>query len=194
MAGSEHVIAFSPVAPLGWALMMEEPWQAMDNPLLRQTLVAPLVLVPALLVALIALGFGIQQIIQPLRQLAQQANQLAGGQFEAIEAPVGGIAEIRHLQAELAHKAQRVKAAQTNLRDYAGAITAGQEDERHRLARELHDGAVQSLVALNQRAQLAQLALKDAPPEVRERLADLRRMTTALIDEMRRVVRGLRPN
>ncbi len=194
VAGSGHVIAFSPVAPLGWALVIEEPWEAVDNPLLRQTLVAPLVLVPALMVALIALGFGIRQIIQPLRRLEHQARQLAWGQFEAIEAPVGGIAEIRHLQAELAHMAQKVKAAQTNLRDYAGAITAGQEDERRRLARELHDGAVQSLVALNQRAQLAQLALKDAPPEVRERLADMRRMTTALIDEVRRVVRALRPN
>jgi signal transduction histidine kinase len=194
VAGSEHVIAFSPVAPLAWALIVEEPWEAVDNPLLRQTQAAPLVLVPALIVALIALGFGIRQIIQPLRRLEQQANQLAWGRFEAIETPVGGIAEIRHLQAELAHMAKKVKAAQKNLRDYVGAITAGQEDERGRLARELHDGTVQSLVALDQRAQLAQLALKDAPPEVRERLADMRRMTTTLIDEVRRVVRALRPN
>jgi len=49
-------------------------------------------------------------------------------------------------------------------------------------------------MALDQRAQLAQRALKDAPPEVRERLADMRRMTTALIDEVRRLVRALRPN
>lgn len=195
VAGSEHVIAFSPVVPLDWALVIEEPWEAVDNPLLRQTQAAPLVLVPALVFALVALGFGIRQIIQPLRKLEQQANQLAWGQFEAIETPVGGIAEIRHLQAELAHMAQKVKAAQENLRDYLGAITAGQEDERRRLARELHDGAVQSLVALDQRAQLAQLALKDAPPpEVRERLAELRRMTATLIEEVRRVIRALRPN
>jgi len=194
VAGSEHVIAFSPIVPLDWALVIEEPWEAVDNPLLRQTQAAPLVLVPALVFALIALGFGIRQIIQPLRKLEQQANQLAWGQFDAIETPVGGVAEIRHLQAELAHMAQKVKAAQKNLRDYLGAITAGQEDERRRLARELHDGAVQSLVALDQRAQLAQLALKDASPAVRERLAELRRMTAALIEEVRRVIRALRPN
>jgi len=52
---------FSPVAPLGWALVVEEPWEAVDNPLLRQTQAAPLVLVPALIVALIALGFGIRK-------------------------------------------------------------------------------------------------------------------------------------
>src|SRR5262249_26027582 len=68
VAGSEHVIAFSPVPSVGWALAMEEPWEEVDNPLLRQTLVAPLILVPVLIFALVALGFGIRQIIQPLRK------------------------------------------------------------------------------------------------------------------------------
>jgi len=192
--GSEHVIAFSPVTPVGWALVIEEPWEAVDNPLLQRTQAAPLILIPVLLFALIALGFGIRQIVQPLRLLERQASELAWGRFEAIEKPVGGIGEIRHLQAELILMAQKVKAAQQNLRSYLNAITAGQEDERRRLARELHDGTVQSLVALDQRAQLIQLVLKGGPPEAAERLAELRRMTTSLIEEVRRVIRALRPN
>lgn len=192
--GSEHVVAYSPVSPIGWALVIEEPWEAVDNPLLSRTLAAPLVLIPVLLFAVIALGFGIRQIIQPLRVLAHQTDELGWGRFEAIEQPVGGIAEIRHLQAQLILMAQKVKAAQQNLRGYLGAITIGQEDERRRLARELHDGAVQSLVVLDQRAQLAQLALKGESPELIERLAELRRMTVSLIEEVRRVIRALRPN
>lgn len=190
---TEHVVAYSPVAPLGWALVMEEPWEAVDTPWLRRTQAAPLILIPVVLFALVALGFGYGQIVQPLRSLEQKAAELAWGRFEAIEAPVGGIAEIRRLQAELAHMARKVQAAQQSLRDYAGVITAGQEDERRRLARELHDGAVQALVALDQRMQLAQLAITDETSGVAKRLAETRRMTASLIEEVRRVIRALRP-
>ncbi len=191
--GDEHVIAFSGVTPVGWALVLEEPWEDVDSPLLRLTQSAPLILVPVLIAALIALGFGLRQIVQPLRRLEQQTSQLARGRFDAADAPVGGIAEIRRLQAEIGRMARQVQASQRNLRHYLGALTAGQEDERRRLARELHDGTVQALVALDQRAQLAQMALKEAPPDLRERLADLRRMTAALVEDVRRILRALRP-
>jgi signal transduction histidine kinase len=192
--GSEHVVAYSPVSPVGWALVIEEPWEAVDNPLLSRTLAAPLILIPVLLFALIVVGLGIRQIVQPLRLLEQKAADLGWGRFEAIETPVGGIAEIRHLQAQLILMAQKVRSAQQTLRGYLNAITAGQEDERRRLARELHDSTVQSLVALDQRTQLAQLALKGASPNTAEHLSDLRRMTASLIEEIRRVIRALRPN
>ncbi len=189
----EHVVAFAPIAPSGWALMIEEPWEAVDNPLLRTTQAAPLILIPILLFALIALGFGIRQIVQPLQLLEKQAAELGWGNFEAIEKPVGGIAEIHHLQAQLILMAQKVKTAQKNLRGYVSMITAGQEDERRRLARELHDDAVQSLVALDQRTQLAQLAAKNGSPDVATRLSEIRNMTTTLMAEVRRVIRALRP-
>jgi len=90
-----------------------------------------------------------RQIVQPSQSLEKQAAELGWGNFEAIEKPVGGIAEIHHLQAQLILMAQKVKAAQKNLRGYVNMITAGQEDERRRLARELHDDVVQSLIALD---------------------------------------------
>jgi signal transduction histidine kinase len=192
-AEGEHVVAYSPIAPTGWALMIEEPWEAVDNPLLRTTQAAPLILIPILLFALVALGFGIRQIVQPLQSLEKQAAELGWGNFEAIEKPVGGIAEIRHLQAQLILMAQKVRTAQKNLRGYVTVITAGQEDERRRIARELHDDTVQSLVALDQRTQLAQLAAKNGSPDVATRLSEVRGMTTSLMDEVRRVIRALRP-
>ena len=82
------------------------------------------------------------------------------GDFQAIEAEVGGIAEIRRLQDGLIHMAHQVQAAQRSLHNYIGAITTAQEDERRRLARDLHDETIQSLIALKQRVQLARLALK----------------------------------
>jgi signal transduction histidine kinase len=191
--GSEHVIAYAPVPGARLALLIEEPWEVVDSPLLRQTQAAPLILIPVVLFAVVALWFGIRQIIQPLQALERQAAELGWGRFEAIEAPVGGISEIRHLQAELVRMAQKVKLAQRNLRSYVTAITTGQEDERRRLARGLHDGTVQALIALDQRVQMAQLRVTPAASEVAQRLADLRQMIAALIDDVRRVIRALRP-
>jgi signal transduction histidine kinase len=187
----EHVIAFSPVTPVGWALVIEEPWQAVADPLLRSTEWAPLVLAPILIIALIGLGFGARQIVQPLQSLEEKATALAWGDFAAIEAPVGGIAEIQRLQSELVHMAHKVRSAQQSLRGYLGAITAGQEEERRRLARELHDDTIQSLIALNQRIQLAQLAQDDSPAAAQ--LQEMQEMVSQLISDLRRQIHALRP-
>lgn len=187
----EHVVAYSPVDPVGWALIVEEPWEHVASPLLTTTQAAPLVLVPVLLLALIALWFGARQIVRPLQALETKAADLTWGRFDAIEEPVGGIAEIQHLQAELAHMARKVKQAQASLRGYIGAITAGQEDERRRLARELHDDTLQSLIALNQRVQLARLDLGDHPAQ--SSLAELQQLAEQTIENLRRFTRALRP-
>ena len=191
--GSEHVVAYTPVQPAALALVIEEPWEAVDNPLLRRTQAAPLILIPALFFALVALWLGIRQIVQPLQALERKAADLGWGRFEAIEQPVGGISEIRHLQAELVRMAQKVRAAQANLRSYVTAISTGQEDERRRLARGLHDDTVQALIALDHRVQMAQLTLKETAPDAASRLAELRRMIASLIEDVRRVIRALRP-
>lgn len=187
----EHVVAFSPITSVGWALVIEEPWQRVAGPLLRTTEWAPLVLAPILLIALIGLGFGALQIVQPLQSLEQKATALAWGDFDAIEEPVGGIAEIQRLQNELVHMAQKVRGAQQSLRGYLGAVTTGQEEERRRIARELHDDTIQSLIALNQRIQLVQLSQLDA--QATTHLEEMQQMVAQLIHDLRRTIHALRP-
>jgi two-component system sensor histidine kinase UhpB len=187
----EHVVAFSPVVPMGWALVVEEPWEMVASPLLSYTQMAPLVLVPVLLLTLFALWFGIRQIVQPLQALEEQADALAWGNYQAVEKPVGGIAEIRRLQKGLVHMSQKVQAAQQSLHGYIGAITAGQEEERRRLARELHDDTIQSLIALKQRVQLAQLNQSNGSGT--QSYSELEELTEKTIDNLRRVTRALRP-
>jgi len=184
------------VASTGWALITEESWEEVSTPTLRTTQVAPLVLVPALVIMLLALWLGTRQIIQPLRKLESKAVKLAGGNFTSIQEPVGGIAEIRHLQAELVEMAHKVQDAQHNLHRYIGSITAAQEDERRRLARELHDDTLQALIALKQRVQLAQLELQtttnqDFPKS--DELNEIVVLTENTIENLRRLTRALRP-
>jgi signal transduction histidine kinase len=204
--GYEHVIAYSDIQPVGWALIIEEPWAAVASPLLRTTEYAPLVLIPVLLLALIALWFVTRWIIQPLQGLESKANELAWGNYEAIEGSTGGIAEIRHLQSALVHLAHKVKSYQQGLRGYIGAITMGQEEERRRLARELHDDTLQSMIALNQRVQLAQLAQDEGVQSERNQsgdslseqaarngLVEIQSLTEQTIQNLRRLTHNLRP-
>jgi two-component system sensor histidine kinase UhpB len=161
------------------------------SPLLSYTQMAPLVLVPVLRLTLFALWFGVRQIVQPLQALEEQADALAWGNYQAVEKPVGGIAEIRRLQKGLIHMSQKVRAAQQSLHGYIGAITAGQEEERRRLARELHDDTIQSLIALKQRVQLAEM--KQMNGSTAQSYSELEELTEKTIDNLRRVTRALRP-
>ncbi len=189
----EHVVAFSPILPTAWTLIIEEPWETVTSPILNLSLVAPLVLVPALGVMLIALWFGSRQIVSPLRKLEQQADRLAEGDYDAVEEPVGGIAEIQHLQRTLTMMTQRIHTAQDALRGYINTITQTQEDERRRLARELHDETIQDLTALGQQVQIIGINRRNNGLDDIQELRDLHQSTQEAIERVRRLSRGLRP-
>ncbi|MBL0345036.1 histidine kinase [Candidatus Villigracilis affinis] len=191
MSDTEHVVAYSPIELTGWALVTEEEWEMVVSPSLQLTQMAPLVLVPAFVLALFALWFGARQIVQPLQKLEAKAAALAWGDFEAIQESVGGISEVQHLQMELAEMSRKVQSAQDGLHDYIGAITSAQEDERMRLARELHDDTIQDVIALKQRVQLAQKTVKDQTS--RRLLKELETLSEQTVENLRRLTRALRP-
>ncbi len=194
--GDEHVTAYSPIPATGWALITEESWESVVTPTLQTSQTAPLVLIPAILIMVLALWLGAKQVVQPLRKLESKASTLAQGDFKTIQEPVGGTAEIQHLQKELIRMAQKVQDAQHSLHSYIGVITDAQEEERRRLARELHDDTLQALIALKQRVQLAQLELEptgrqDTPEDAE--LNEIASLTEKTIENLRRVTGALRP-
>ena len=188
---AEHVVAYSPIAPTGWALITTEEWEMVVSPSLQLTQMAPLVIAPALILALIALWFVATRIVRPLQKLETKAAALAWGDFESIKVPVGGISEVQDLQKELTEMSRKVQAAQEGLHDYIGAITSAQEDERLRLARELHDDTIQSVIALKQRVQLAEKLVKDQ--KGRQSLQELEGLAEQTVENLRRIIRALRP-
>jgi signal transduction histidine kinase len=67
----------------------------------------------------------------------------------------------------------QIRRYQAGMQNYVTAVTEGQEEERKRLARELHDDTAQSLIGLMQRIKLARRDLKRDPARAEERLAEL---------------------
>ncbi len=79
------------------------------------------------------------------------------------------------------------------MRFYARQITRAQEDERKRVARELHDETVQMLIALSRRLE-SLAALPDPLPEAAlERLATLQELIGTTLQGVRHYIQDLRP-
>ncbi len=77
------------------------------------------------------------------------------------------------------------------LHQLSGAMLQAQEEERRRVARELHDEAGQALTMLLVRLRL--LERSETPEDARRQVQELRRLTAAALDEIRRVALELRP-
>jgi two-component system sensor histidine kinase UhpB len=189
----EWVVAFEPVPAANWGLIIAEPWEDVVNPLLRTSLLTPLVLVPAFVIAVIAIVFVARRVLRPLQQLDEQAERVGQGDYAALAQPIDGINEIQTLHATLAHMADQIRRYQRSIQSYAADITRSQEDERSRLARELHDVTVQALIALDQRTQMIERTYRRDPQAAVTKLTELRAMTAEAIEEVRRVIRDLRP-
>ncbi len=198
LAGSpmtdEMLVVSAPVGGSGWTVEVGEPVAGILSPILRLSGLAPIVAVGAGVVSLLVLALGYGQIVRPLRRLAQAAGQVSWGDYSAIAVAVGGVQEVRDLHRALREMVERIQGYQSGMRDYLGAVTQGQEAERARLARELHDGPVQELIGLGQRAEIARrLVERGDTEEARSLLGELRRVGLATVDELRRIIGALRP-
>jgi two-component system sensor histidine kinase DegS len=78
-------------------------------------------------------------------------------------------------------------------RPSAGEPASAREDERRRLARDLHDGPAQTLAAALFGVDLAVGALDRAPATAREELLAARAMVRDALDDVRALMAGLRP-
>jgi len=198
--GEEQVVAYAPVplaltggAQANWALVVEEPWREVVSPLLRLSLAIPVVLILVVAVALLALWLSVRRVIQPLHRLDAQVSALGRGDFQAVSAPVGGVEEIEELQQAMARMAAQVHDYQRSIRGYLDAVTRAQEDERMRVAHELHDETVQDLIALKQTVQTSRRKPAADAASLDMQWAELQAMIDTTMDKVRRLTRALRP-
>jgi PAS domain S-box-containing protein len=83
---------------------------------------------------------------------------------------------------------------QRGLETYAQQIIRAQEEERRRIARDLHDGALQSLVLLFRQLDALETDRTQLPGSTDHDLNKVRLTMEAIADELRRFSRNLRPS
>lgn len=189
-----EIVAYAPIPNRNWALIIRESWHALTAPLIRYEQVLPFILFIALATSSLILFFGLRYVVQPLHELSLRAVRIGRGEFDAAKPSINGVREIEELRGSLHEMADQVRNHQTALHDYVGAVNHAQEEERARLARELHDETVQSLIALGHKAQMIQRLFTRHPEQVGGRVEELRQMIAQSIEEIRRFSRALHPH
>jgi signal transduction histidine kinase len=141
---------------------------------------------------------------QPIPDLGQDEVGRLGRSFEqmrmALKASMGHVEranlELEQRVEERTHELEdlyrQLKERDVWREELLRKVISAQEDERKRLARELHDETSQTLSALAMKIETA-LAAWPSPPS-RDRLAEAKGLTVRILEELHRLIFDLRPS
>ena len=205
-----HVMAVVPLAGSPFYVVLEQPVDvalALPLRLREQLLLATIV---GFLASLLVAWITTRHVVKPTEELTGAAERMAGGDL-ASPISVGAQDEVGQLAESLEAMRQRLRAAyeaveKTNreleirvserterLGQVLRQTISAQEDERRRLARELHDETAQTIAALSIALDRARDALDGGGPEAISQIGQAKQLSSRLLAETRRLILGLRP-
>jgi len=153
-------------------------------------------------VGLLALGLAAAtslSITGPLRRLQSQIETMTREGTQPTDVAVAGrneIAAIARAFVELLQKAsllRSMEARSKRLESLSSRISQAQEEERGRIARELHDGVGQALTAVKLDLRAADRRLPPGADKTREHIAKARDLIDGTLDGLHGLVFDLRP-
>jgi len=161
-----------------------------------------------LLATLVAAALGLAMatlVIDPVRRMSEAMRRIAAGDLSERVAvdnrdELGELAtRINHTAEELASlqavrlAEERARAREEMLQERVAQVTMAQEEERRRIARELHDGLGPSLAAIGNRLRASRAILRTDPEQAERELAEVEQGLRAHVREIRELIYDLRP-
>lgn len=137
-------------------------------------------------------------LTRPILDLVETTNKVRHGDLTA-RAPLGADDEIgvlssafNEMVADLESNRETIAENERARSRLLDQLITAQEDERKRIARELHDGVGQALSSIMLGASMIERS--DASPQTKSKVADLRVLTSETLMQVRRLGRELRPS
>lgn len=209
--GDDEVIALSPLPSAPYYLVLKQPaGLALMVPHQRQNEML-VVGVTGLFLALGVAWYTTRSVVRPVTELRATARAFARGSLEtpvrvSAQDELGELAEdIETMRQQLkssrdgieeARRELEVKVAERTqrLQETLGKTITAQEEERRRLARELHDEQSQTLGALSVSLDRISRLLGPGSSQIHQELEQARNMALSLLRETRRLIYDLRPS
>lgn len=208
-AGQDDINAAGSLALVPWQVVLRQPRAEALGPLVQQSR-RMLLLSPLLLILAVLFSWGAtHSVTEPLKALNVAAQRIADGNLD-VAVPVQAYDEVGQLGRSLeamrvalkksldqlreSHEAleQRVEERTQELRQLLTKFVSAQEDERRRIARELHDETCQTLAALGMKLDAA---LSAPSAEVaRSRLVEARAFSGRTLADIHALIYDLRPS
>jgi signal transduction histidine kinase len=150
------------------------------------------------LICLVGLFLLRGSVIKPLQALSSQVETTKWGEETPTFAANGifdklRVEEIASLQKAVADLACRMMDKESLEKRYVGDIIKAQEDERGRIAQDIHDGPIQVVSALIQRIQMLNIASCGIPSDAARQLADSEDIAQNLVEDLRDICDSLVP-
>jgi signal transduction histidine kinase len=208
-AGSDDITATGALTIAPWQIFLHQTRSEALGPIMVQRS-RILVLAPLLVMLALLFSWGAtHSVTEPLKALNVAARRIADGNLEAAvprqaDDEVGKLGRsleamrvalkrsLDDLTASHDVLEQRVQARTQELRQLLSKIVSVQEDERRRIARELHDETCQTLAALGMKLDAALSA--PTPEIVHERLTEARAFAGRTLSDVHALIYDLRPS
>ena len=204
VAGVKNVVAYASVSrsehgategAVGVAL--PDLLLAVDRTLVQTRLVTLAVLT---LVGFLLGWLLFRTLVGPMVGLARTAGRIAGGELDAsfrLRRPdeIGVLAEsLEQMRLELGSKLELIAQQAADLQESSQRIVAAEDQERHRLARDLHDGIQQQLVVLRMQIGMLEEGAFGGPGGGSEVAQGLGEQLDRAIEQLREVTQDLYPS
>lgn len=164
--------------------------------MMRLITLQPVMSISVSFIALVGIFLLWRWCVIPLRRTAETVESVDWGHDQFNAGAPGPLPELREMHRALSDLSIRAIDRETLKKNYVGDIVRTQEEERTRLAREIHDSPLQTVASLIQRIQLALRGLAKTEIDkdrVRDHLTVANDAALTAVQEMRDVCDRLSP-